>query len=158
MRAIHKAILTCAVAATCGCASLSPSGNASGAGDWPTFGGSNTRTNANMAATKITAANVARLRKARGLSLRGLSEALRKAGRSLSADAINKIENGRLLDDPKHRGNPPQIRRVDADDLVALAAALGVSPSAPSQEYLREMPVLHGRRANGGARPQGPRH
>src|SRR3982750_780573 len=28
------------------------------AADWPTFGGDNTRTNANMAATRITAANV----------------------------------------------------------------------------------------------------
>src|ERR1700678_218003 len=71
MRTIHKAILTCAVAATCGCAGLSQQSNAPGttdsastvratgaAGDWPTFGGGNARTNANMAPTKITAANV----------------------------------------------------------------------------------------------------
>jgi len=58
---IYKALLTCAVAATSGCAGLSQQSNmaATGAaGDWPTFGGSNTRTNANMAPTKITAANV----------------------------------------------------------------------------------------------------
>ena len=71
MRIIHKTLVTCAVAATCGCAGMSQQPDASGtrdtvaavhasgaAGDWPTFGGSNTRTNANMAPTKITAANV----------------------------------------------------------------------------------------------------
>jgi hypothetical protein len=68
---IHKALLTCAVATTCGCAGVSQQSNAPGtrdaasttafsgaAADWPTFGGGNARTNANMAATKITAANV----------------------------------------------------------------------------------------------------
>jgi hypothetical protein len=71
MRMIHKTILTCAIAATCGCAGLSQQSNApatgdatstvratGAAGDWPTFGGGNARTNANMAPTKITAANV----------------------------------------------------------------------------------------------------
>jgi outer membrane protein assembly factor BamB len=71
MRIIHKTLLTCAVAATCGCAGMGQQANAPGtsdagssvhastvARDWPTFGGSNTRTNANTAATKITAANV----------------------------------------------------------------------------------------------------
>jgi outer membrane protein assembly factor BamB len=62
MRMIHKALLTCAVAATCGCAGLSQQSNASAtreaASDWPTFGGGNTRTNANTAPTKISAANV----------------------------------------------------------------------------------------------------
>jgi hypothetical protein len=71
MRIIHKALLTCAAATACGCAGLSQQSNAPGthdaaptvratgaAGDWPTFGGSNARTNANMAATKFTAANV----------------------------------------------------------------------------------------------------
>ncbi len=60
MRMLHKALLTCAVAATCGCAGFPPQSGASrDAADWPTFGGSNARTNANMATTKITAANVA---------------------------------------------------------------------------------------------------
>src|ERR1700733_13504933 len=58
MRLIHKTLLTCAVAATCGCATVSTTSVTGAAADWPTFGGSNTRTNANMAATKITAANV----------------------------------------------------------------------------------------------------
>src|SRR5580692_12041631 len=55
MNPIKKALLSCAVASACGCAST-PAVNT--ATDWPTFGGSNTRTNANPAATKITAANV----------------------------------------------------------------------------------------------------
>src|ERR1700753_951169 len=70
MRVFQRALLTCAVAAACGCADMSQHSAASGAhnapsrrttgaaGDWPTFGGSNARTNANMAPTKITAANV----------------------------------------------------------------------------------------------------
>lgn len=55
------------------------------------------------------------------MSLRALSEALQKAGRGLSADAINKIENGASAE-------AKQIRRVDIDDLMALAVVLGVSP------------------------------
>ncbi|MFI7009982.1 helix-turn-helix domain-containing protein [Streptomyces sp. NPDC050145] len=63
------------------------------------------------------AENLVRLRKARGFTVRGLGEALTKTGRSVpDASAISSIENGK--------------RRVDVDDLVALAAALGVSPLA----------------------------
>ncbi|MER6252897.1 hypothetical protein ABT224_16205 [Streptomyces sp. NPDC001584] len=51
---------------------------------------------------------------------------MREIGRTLSADAINKIENGRTLDPGAE--TPKQIRRVDADDVVALALALNVSP------------------------------
>src|SRR3984957_14523783 len=58
MRMIHKALLTCAIAATSACAGLTQQANTPGTGDWPTFGGSNARTNANPAATRITAANV----------------------------------------------------------------------------------------------------
>ncbi|MFC4611166.1 helix-turn-helix domain-containing protein [Streptomyces maoxianensis] len=76
------------------------------------------------ASGRAVAANVRRLRKARGWSLRSLSEALAKAGRGLSQDAINKIENG--ADEDTKR----QIRRVDTDDLVALAVVFGVSPAA----------------------------
>src|ERR1700749_4491306 len=63
MRRIHKALLTCAIATACGCAGV-PQQSAStvrdtgAAGDWPPFGGSNARTNANLAPTKITAGNV----------------------------------------------------------------------------------------------------
>ena len=69
------------------------------------------------------AANVKRLRAAQGMSLRALSVELERRGRKLNVDAINKIENGADPDTTKG------IRRVDADDLVALAAALGVSPA-----------------------------
>lgn len=69
MRTIHKALLIGAVAAAGGCTGLSQkststasstavSSAARGSADWPTFGGGNTRTNANMSATKITPANV----------------------------------------------------------------------------------------------------
>lgn len=72
---------------------------------------------------RAVAANVKRLRKARGLSLRALSVALKDRGRTLSADALNKIENGAETDG---RG----VRRVDVDDLTALAVVFGVSPAA----------------------------
>ncbi|SBV00556.1 hypothetical protein YW5DRAFT_01900 [Streptomyces sp. Ncost-T6T-1] len=57
------------------------------------------------------------------MTLRSLSARLKEMGRPLSADAINKIENG-ASDEPR------QVRRVDADDLVALAVALNVHPTA----------------------------
>lgn len=72
---------------------------------------------------RTVATNVKRLREARGLTLRALSLTLKEQGRSLSADALNKIENGASLE-------PRAVRRVDVDDLVALALALGVNPSA----------------------------
>ncbi|MFE7980594.1 helix-turn-helix domain-containing protein [Streptomyces cellulosae] len=72
---------------------------------------------------RAVAANVKRLRKARGLSLRALSAELKARGRTLSADALNKIENGA---EPDGRG----VRRVDVDDLAALAVVFGVSPAA----------------------------
>lgn len=60
------------------------------------------------------AENVVRLRKARGMSLRALSERLAELGRPILSSGLSKIEQGE--------------RRVDVDDLVALAAALNVSP------------------------------
>lgn len=72
---------------------------------------------------RTVAANVRRLREAQGLTLRALSSALKEHGRSLSADALNKIENGATAPE---RG----IRRVDVDDLVAISVVLGVSPLA----------------------------
>jgi outer membrane protein assembly factor BamB len=61
MRGIHSILSTCAVAAACVMA-LAPqlaAGAAAGNGaDWPTFGGDNSRSNANMAPTRITPANV----------------------------------------------------------------------------------------------------
>lgn len=62
------------------------------------------------------AENLARIRAERRLSTRALSDALSQLGRPILANAITKIEKG--------------TRRVDADDLVALALALDVSPNA----------------------------
>ncbi|MFJ8852329.1 helix-turn-helix domain-containing protein [Streptomyces sp. NPDC102437] len=78
--------------------------------------------------SRVVADNIRRLREARGLSLRALSADLKRRGHSLSADALNKIENGRT-----HEGGaepPKNVRRIDVDDLIALAAALGVNPNA----------------------------
>ncbi|MGW1617232.1 helix-turn-helix domain-containing protein [Streptomyces sp. NPDC002285] len=72
--------------------------------------------------------NVRRLRTARGLSLRALSAELEKVGHPLSADALNKIENGRTP--APGTEEPKQVRRVDVDDLMALAQALRVSPAS----------------------------
>lgn len=72
---------------------------------------------------RTVAANVKRLREARGLTLRALSAELKDRGRPLSADALNKIENGA---NPDGRA----VRRVDVDDLAALSAAFGVGPLA----------------------------
>jgi transcriptional regulator with XRE-family HTH domain len=62
------------------------------------------------------AANVRRLRDRRGLSTYQLSGALKAAGQPIAPSSITNIEAGR--------------RRVDVDDLMALAAVLGVSPAA----------------------------
>lgn len=77
---------------------------------------------------RTVADNLRRLREARGMSLRALSAELKKVGRNLSADALNKIENGRTL--PPEAEAPKQIRRADVDDLMALAVVLKVNPSA----------------------------
>jgi transcriptional regulator with XRE-family HTH domain len=58
--------------------------------------------------------NVAVLRRKRGMSLADLSEAMTLKGRPILASGLGKIETG--------------DRRVDVDDLVALALALDVSP------------------------------
>ena len=62
------------------------------------------------------AENVSAIRATRQLSLRGLSERMRElGGRPTQASGLSKIEQG--------------DRRVDVDDLVALAIALDVSPN-----------------------------
>jgi transcriptional regulator with XRE-family HTH domain len=63
---------------------------------------------------ETVSANVKRLRTEQNLGLRGLAKELGEAGRPLGHSAVDQIEKG--------------TRRVDVDDLVALAAALGVSP------------------------------
>ncbi len=62
------------------------------------------------------AANVARLRKRRGVSQQGMSQHLAELGRPMLPSAISKIEG--------------RERSVDVDDIMALAVALGVNPSA----------------------------
>lgn len=59
-------------------------------------------------------ANVERLRTARGMSKKDLADKTREGGRAIPPLGISRIEAG--------------TRRVDADDLVALADALNVSP------------------------------
>ncbi|MBB4711150.1 transcriptional regulator with XRE-family HTH domain [Streptomyces luteogriseus] len=70
--------------------------------------------------------NVRRLRTARGMSLRALAAELKEIGHPLSSDALNKIENGRTP--APGTEEPKQVRRVDVDELMALAQALRVSP------------------------------
>ncbi len=71
-------------------------------------------------------ANVSKFRKLRGLTLRELAERLEQGGRKMAHNTISEIERG--------------ARRVDVDDLTALAAALDVAPvdllSATTMEFL----------------------
>ncbi|MFG1617363.1 helix-turn-helix domain-containing protein [Nonomuraea wenchangensis] len=60
--------------------------------------------------------NISRLRRARGMSYRELSEKLSELGRPIPTLGLSRIEN--------------RERRVDADDLMALAVALAVNPNA----------------------------
>lgn len=66
--------------------------------------------------SRYAAANLLRLRTARGLSTTRLSDAMKEVGHSIPPTGITRIEKGE--------------RRVDLDDLVALAVALRVSPTA----------------------------
>lgn len=60
-------------------------------------------------------ANVKTLREAAGLTFRALSERLAGLGRQMLPSGLHRLEQGR--------------RRIDADELVALALALGVTPN-----------------------------
>lgn len=64
---------------------------------------------------KAVADNLARLRKVRGLTTRQLSGLLERNGRPIPASGITRMEKAE--------------RQVTADELTALAVALGVSPS-----------------------------
>ncbi len=61
------------------------------------------------------AANVRQLRKARGMNLAALAERMFELGQPIGLSGLSKLENG--------------DRRVDVDDLAALAVALGVTPN-----------------------------
>ncbi|WP_281155155.1 helix-turn-helix transcriptional regulator [Streptomyces sp. HYC2] len=72
---------------------------------------------ARMGPTAATvAANLRRIRKARGLTVYTLSDKVEEAGRTIHPAAISKIER--------------QERQTTVDNLMALAAALNVTPSA----------------------------
>lgn len=62
------------------------------------------------------ASNITRLREAQGITYTQLSNRLEAGGRAISPLAIRRIEESR--------------RRVDVDDLMALAVALGTNPNA----------------------------
>ncbi|MDH6432601.1 transcriptional regulator with XRE-family HTH domain [Streptomyces sp. SAI-144] len=74
------------------------------------------------AATQVEAtgqhvqANVARLRKARGWTTYQMAKLMKEVGRPIPQSGISRIESG--------------TRRVDVDDLTALAAVFGVAPAA----------------------------
>ncbi|MFE5629925.1 helix-turn-helix domain-containing protein [Streptomyces sp. NPDC056543] len=65
---------------------------------------------------RTVAANLARLRERRGLTTRQLSAALERAGRSIPASGITRMEKAE--------------RVVTVDELAAFAVVFGVSPSA----------------------------
>lgn len=68
------------------------------------------------ATAAIAAKNLRRIRNGRGFSVYGLSDALTELGHRIDPSALAKIERGE--------------RQVSIDDLMALAVALDVSPSA----------------------------
>lgn len=68
-----------------------------------------------QATARTVSENVKRLRLEQNLGLRALSTELGEVGRPLTHSAVDQIEKG--------------TRRVDVDDLMALAAALNVSPA-----------------------------
>lgn len=64
--------------------------------------------------SKIVASQVRKMRSSRGLDLAGLSKELKQIGWPISVAALSRLEN--------------RDRRIDVDDLVAISAALDVSP------------------------------
>lgn len=67
------------------------------------------------ATARAVAQNVERLRKAQNLNIPELGRRLGAIGHPMTATSITRLENGE--------------RRVDADDLMALAIVLGVNPN-----------------------------
>lgn len=63
----------------------------------------------------VAASRLREVRTAQGLTLREVSDRVTASGHDLSLNAISRIENG--------------SRRMDVDDLTALAVALGVTPA-----------------------------
>jgi len=80
------------------------------------------------------AQNIARARKSLGWTLLDLENALTTAGHRISLSALSKIEN--------------RSRKVDVDDLMAIAVVLDVSPAAlllPVGDLDEVVPVTGGR-------------
>ncbi|MEU2363075.1 helix-turn-helix transcriptional regulator [Streptomyces noursei] len=71
--------------------------------------------------------NIERLRLARGLSQHQLAERCTTLGRPLTNTALSRTERAR--------------RRCDVDDLVTIATALGVVPSALLEPFLVAAPL-----------------
>lgn len=76
--------------------------------------------------TAMTVArNVRRLREGQGLTFADLAARLDAAGHAIATTGLKRIEAARLAEEA-----PATVtRRVEVDDLVALALALGVSPA-----------------------------
>lgn len=84
-------------------------------------------------AGRDAATNVLRLRKAHGLTVKGLAERLAAKGRPIPASGLTRIELGQ--------------RRIDVDDLVALASVFDVTPGQlllPPSELVIKIHVGNG--------------
>ena len=77
------------------------------------------------ATAETVSENVKRLRQARNLGLRAFADKLSDIGWPLGHSAVDKIEKG--------------TRRVDVDDLVALAIALDTSPAELLTPHVAEV-------------------
>ncbi|MFS0697798.1 helix-turn-helix domain-containing protein [Streptomyces nitrosporeus] len=89
-------------------------------------------------AAEHTARTVAAEREARGWEQRDLAERLTQAGRPMSQPIVSRIESG--------------VRRIDVDDLVALAVVFSISPAAllPAAESDGAAPRRRRRRTDPG--------
>jgi transcriptional regulator with XRE-family HTH domain len=82
--------------------------------------------------SKRVSENIERLRRVRGLSQAQLANELTRVGRPMLDTAVSKMERG--------------TRRIDVDDLVAIALALNVSPVAllmPSNASLEKVALTN---------------
>jgi len=82
--------------------------------------GRRARTEADVAISRTVAANVARLRQARGLSVRAFSAAIQANGHRMNHSSLFRIEVGYNV--------TGGLRPITVDELVWLAEALGVGP------------------------------
>lgn len=78
----------------------------------------------------VVAGNLRKVRLNRGLTLQDVAERLTERGRTMTTSAVSKIERAE--------------RRVDVDDLTALAAVLGVTPTDLLMPVATDGPLLTG--------------